>query len=257
MEHFYQCLFDPSEQVCWGLNKFGVDVEDVANFAARAKHVFFSINPLKDRRLDANVTCYRNILCEFDSGTIESQLKLIRESGLPYSTIVYSGGKSLHVIVSLQEPFTTEAEYRAQALAIYGKLGGRDVVDYKTQNPSRFSRTPGAIRDGIVQELIEVKGRVAMADVKAWAPITTIKYDVEALRVGKILKPTTNHFLLFGASNGNRNGALYSAALDMLRAGYNEEDIYNRGCRVSDLPLREIRATIKSARNTLNRTGEK
>lgn len=126
---------------------------------------FFHINPLKERVYGArggakeNIASYRNILIEWDSPdmTLRKQANLAARANLPYNTCTFSGGKSLHYIISLNEPFTNEAEYVYFARLIMSALGS----DISMSNVNRVSRTPNAIRssNGTVQELREVTGR--------------------------------------------------------------------------------------------------
>jgi hypothetical protein len=169
-------LFKRDDKICVG-NQFAVDVgsqpiEPVAEF--------FSINPLhgsldhkkeangairafksNGRRADLNVTSYNNFLFEIDSLPLDRQLQCFSDCGVPWATITYSGGKSYHAILSLEKspvtakPHTQEAvdEYKRIWQSICAVLTKRlnqplTLFDSACQNPSRLSRTPGAVRPG-------------------------------------------------------------------------------------------------------------
>lgn len=115
---------------------------------------FFVINPLKnlERRTLSNVAEYRNILLEFDQGTLEEQYSLLGKAGIPYSTLTFSGSKSLHALICLDQAIS-EKEYYALVEAIYQIV---PRLDPACKNANRLSRTPGAVRseNGVTQELL-------------------------------------------------------------------------------------------------------
>ncbi len=245
-DSFYNVLFNAKEKTCWSNTLFSTTLSPVET---PQKEQFFVINPMEDRRADSNVTSFRNILVEFDSGTIEMQHALLQTSGLPYSTLTFSGSKSLHAIISVEPAIKTEQEYRAIAKAIYAKLPGCDT---KVCNPSRFSRTPGAIRDnGEVQTLMHVRGRIPLEVLMAWiGPIELQKYEPEAVRTDKMLPIRVKAFLTYGAVEGSRNAALFSNACEMFRAGYSEEEVVNLVLNSPlDLSTKEIRQCVRSAKS--------
>jgi hypothetical protein len=104
-------------------------------------------------------------------------LKILEASKIPFSSIVYSGGKSYHAILSLSE--SLEVDYHTDEASKYyksiwqrlrakidrsGRMLGFDYpkgkssfVDGSCQNPSRLSRVPFENRDnGNIQELISL-----------------------------------------------------------------------------------------------------
>lgn len=124
------------------------------------KTQFFIINPLKEAKggnFLTNIAEHRNFLIEFDGGeTPEEQWKYVEEIRLPYSMCTYSGGKSLHFIVALDEKLDEETYYLYSKVLV-GIVKGAD----RLINPNRAARTPNAIRDnGNVQELIEAKAPI-------------------------------------------------------------------------------------------------
>lgn len=129
---------------------------------------FFCINPLKQAgKLELeNIAEYRNILVEMDTGSIEEQWKHIEGSKLPWTTCVYSGGKSLHFIISVEDGLGTLEFYNKIALIICKALG----ADTSTINPNRLSRLAGSVREdtGLEQELVEVRKSIRFADLLNW-----------------------------------------------------------------------------------------
>jgi hypothetical protein len=256
MKNFYDTLFNPNEYVCWGKTQFDTKVYKVEDYERYGNAQYFSINPLIETRLDACVTSYRNILCEFDKHSIFEQQKLLKNTELPYSTLTYSGGKSLHAIISLNTPVDSEEYYRALATAIYNKLGGKLVVDVNCKNPSRFSRTPGVFRpNGRLQELLEIKDRVSLQTLKSWigVEIEEPKRVVEIIGKRRILNGYTTRFLLEGAEDGEWNNTLFKAAIDMFKAGYQAEEVENMVFNINKKLFKDDRSTIKSAQRVVRR----
>jgi hypothetical protein len=90
---------------------------------------------------------------------------------MPYSTCVFSGGKSLHFIISLETPLESEEEYRCWWKAIFKIMGNRGAgLDKSTVNPSSFSRCPNAYREDKdqIQHLLKVNARVKNEVMASW-----------------------------------------------------------------------------------------
>lgn len=192
MKDFFNILFDEGEGVCTG-DAFATKV---SNYASPAP--FFSVNPLdplKDhaffmnekyseyepRRADLNVTSLRNFMFEMDSMPIEDQLKIFRNSDIPFTSIVYSGSKSYHAILSVDpscdfEPHTQEGidNYKQTWRRLAAKLdreaskmgykypdGKPSFIDHSCKNPSRLTRYPDYRRDnGNFQSLVMLTERM-------------------------------------------------------------------------------------------------
>lgn len=249
---FFDVLFDAGELTCFSDTLWDVELREAVSLPDSAEPQFFSINPMHTSRADSNVTSYRNILLEFDDRPVSEQLSLIKESGVPYSTLVYSGGKSIHAIISLKNPLSTVDEYRRVVAAIYKKFAG---IDRANSNPSRFSRVADSTRsNGERQELLDLKERASLEAVLAWTgPLETVKPTMNIVRSDRMMPLRVQHFLKFGAKAGERNGRLFQNSCEMFRAGFSEDEIYDMvAASPLDLPDREVRACIRSARKASN-----
>lgn len=137
---------------------------------------FFCINPLKERgRLTIeNIAEYRNILVEMDTGSIEEQWKKVEEAKLPWTTCVYSGGKSLHFIVSVIGGLKSLEFYTDIASVLVEGLG----ADMSSVNPNRLSRLAGSVREdtGLEQELVEVRRAITLNDMLLYFRTCPPKY---------------------------------------------------------------------------------
>ncbi len=284
---FFYTLFDENEYTSFARHQQGTKVYNIdeTHEAVAPWAVLFCINPLhgskdlnptedyhaedKPRRADANVLKYRNILIEMDSIPVEDQAIFIQKVGLPYTTSVFSGGKSIHYIISLQTPIESEKAYRKLVERIHRALGGKTVVDVACKNPSRFSRFPNGLREdknNAVQELISVGERIDNLVLEEWLLSKGVKeieersqrpvggYDnLTAHEYNNTISKTramngfTLNFIMCGAPEGERNLSLFKAACDLFKCGYDEDEVYDRLEGPSGLERIEVARTIKSA----------
>lgn len=268
-------LFDEGDSTCSTERPNGTAVSP-ASAAAQTTHQFVCINALdattdhepiqewhspdKPRRADANVTKLRTMLVEFDSIPLEKQVETVLASGLPYSVMTYSGGKSFHFLVCLVEPCKDRHDYAQLVARVYSALGGKLAgLDESTKNPSRLTRTPNAVRDnGVMQELIEVVGRVPRADLEAWldskgahkAPVKSFSIKPKLPGIPNWRSPLNTkslYFLSFGAPKGEWNQSCFKTACDMVRSGYTEDEIVSRMEKAFKTLDPNVYMTIKSA----------
>jgi hypothetical protein len=186
-------LFDLGESICSG-GLYDTNIEDGID---SVKDEFFCINPLSihdwefgekegrsfnvPRRADMNVTSFRNFLFEMDTITLYEQLEILRGCDIPWTSIVYSGGKSYHAILSLEQPLSgvhTDAgirTYKAVWAQLAAKINeysnslgyGSSVIDTSCKNPSRLSRVPFFVRStGIAQDLKHLGDRIGIDEFR-------------------------------------------------------------------------------------------
>lgn len=249
---YWKTLFDDDELVCISENCYGTALKNIPDIF-HTSYNFVSINPMHTKRADANVTCFRNILLEFDSIAPHEQLEII--TNIPHTTVVWSGGKSYHCIISLQEPCKTREEYDQLVRAIYNKV---PQVDKSAKNPSRFTRAPGVYREnGQEQTLVHVKTRVHRAELDAW--LGPVKEESKSRELKKRLplqlSLSTYKFLsngCYGEGTG-RNNMLFTAACDMCRASYSLSEAISMLLPCTDLREAEAIRTINSAYRTVKR----
>ena len=172
-EDFYNVLFESDEYT-----NFVSVINDKATgatpvFGVRpVGHRFFSINALlKDKtRKDIHVKSYRNFLFEMDKTPLEEQIPIFKAAKFPFTTVVFSGGKSYHFILSLETPLQERVQYDAiwkACAAVLKKFGGE--ADKATKNPTRLSRCPGVLREnGQEQTLKAVTRRIPNAELFQW-----------------------------------------------------------------------------------------
>ncbi len=112
------------------------------------------LNPLDGKgQSDMNVAAYRYVLIESDTLPKNEQERFYRRYELPIACLVDSAGKSVHAVVRIDAP--NEQEYRKRVNYLFRFLERHDFpVDSANKNPSRLSRMPGVMRNGVMQELL-------------------------------------------------------------------------------------------------------
>lgn len=178
---FLRVLFGNSDwQTCFTPDKKGTEIFPFPD----SEDLFFSINELdghrdhnptesyhrsdKPRRADHNVVCLRNFLIELDEMPISEQQDYVY-AHVPTTASVHSGGKSIHFIISLEEPLASIDDYREVAERLHLLLPKADPA---CKNPSRLSRLPGRIRPdtGKEQSLLQLGARIPNAALFALLP---------------------------------------------------------------------------------------
>jgi len=180
-QDFYNVLFNEDEHTCFGPTPFDTNSYPIIDGINSQLTKFFTINPLvKGRtRKGTNVRYHRNLMFEIDNIAVEDQARLIKQSGLPFSTATFSGGKSIHWIISLTQPLEDRVEYTAVWKACYAALLKCDIeADTATKDPARLSRCPGVIRDnGKEQKLLKVGSRIELEELVIWLESHSINWE--------------------------------------------------------------------------------
>lgn len=276
-KHYLDALFDADDYICLGATPFATNLAAICDLSLDPKDMagyeYVAVNPFKPgtKRLDANVSVFRNIVLEFDDAGLDDQAALIEELRIPYTTVTFSGGKSLHVVISLVQPCADRGQYDALVKDIYACV---PMADPTSKNPSRFTRLGGATRPtqggGIEQRIMDVGYRAAPADISSFlrrhsaAVMKSRAERAEQLRlelearanaeahpevIGD-LSLRTKDFLRLGAAAGGRNRELFYAACDFINQGYAPAEIHQKllaPSLKSGLTEFEIARTIESA----------
>jgi hypothetical protein len=279
-------FFKEGESFCISPNKYGynsVTKEDInkgvylqPHKGTNAKPVFcsldnatmLSLNPVKGERRDENVTALRSFLVEVDFGSLKEQYDYINSLKMPYSVAIFSGNKSIHFGIVLDDDLPDLDSYKVIAEWI---LRIADKADQMTKNPTRCIRFPNVIRKetGRLQKLLEVKGKVSYADLSTWLK----KHPDKDPRIEYNLKKRTSEVyyedvteipawvlekLKFGVNEGNgRNNEWFIIFTHFAKAGLTEDEmVYKLEEYFSperDFTLREWKTIAKSACRTINR----
>jgi hypothetical protein len=157
---------------------------------------------------------------------------------MPYSVCVYSGNKSLHFGITLDEDLGSIETYKFYAKYI---LNIMSQADQNTKNPSRSIRIPGAMRDGKKQALVSMGSRIPIGTLKDWLSKFPGEMPVqeEVKRAAKsvivdmkdlayALKPWMRKALYDGIRAGvqnGRNATWYAIGCELSLLGYGHTDI--------------------------------
>jgi len=116
-------------------------------------YVSINANNGKNRKAESIVK-YRHCLIEFDESTMAEQWAIIKRSGLPTSSIIKSGSRSLHAWVEI---WAANAKEFAERVDFIYKHLEHSKPDPANKDAGRLSRLPGAMRTatGQQQELVE------------------------------------------------------------------------------------------------------
>ena len=254
-QDFFKLLFNPGELVCVQNTQYAtqpVPLEEVLSGTVKLvpsdpkkaeKHtkivssdqiILTALNPMKGPRSDKNVEKYRSFLVELDVGSIKEQINTIKYLKMPFTAQVFSGNKSIHTVITLDEDLRSESQYRLLAKWIFAII---TTADDHCENPSRCVRIPEVYREpGKKQRLIKLKKRVTHAELFAWlnrwphlAPKPKTKKIIPKGEGGyeKLsrwalyqLKNSIKNGMKF--KNGRSNG-WHALAYDFALAGYTEE----------------------------------
>jgi len=119
-----------------------------------SRGAYVRVNPCLDETgSDSGVSAFRHVLVEMDEKTKDEQWTILKDSKLPLSVVIDSGGKSLHGWVRVEA--ANKEEWGERRDVVYRHLEALGI-DPKNKNASRFSRLAGVMRDGNEQRLVAI-----------------------------------------------------------------------------------------------------
>jgi hypothetical protein len=175
---YLENLFDSHEHIWFG-NRYASKKNAIPLSEALIKiplmppthdGAFVALNPAREMGAELkkeNIEAYRNILVEIDTiAGINEQTDFLKRSRVPFTSLVYTGNRSVHAVISLAEPLLMDPVfYRNVHKAICKKLAW--VSDQATNGPQATTKLPGLFRINHTtqvateQKLIELKPRVS------------------------------------------------------------------------------------------------
>ena len=249
----------PLEQAMEGqLTLMGQAEGQKDNICQSSDLILCSVNPIKGPRLDCNVTAYRTFLIEIDTGSIPVQIATLKHLKMPWSAQIFSGGKSVHTAIILDEDLPNEKTYRNVFQWIFNIA---TMIDKNCVNPSRMIRIPGAYREpGKKQRLIQLKKRITHKELFGWLntyehlrPVGKPKREIVAGQADydKLSKWAKNMMIRGINFKHGRNITWFGLAAKFAEAGFTEEEaIQELGKRFEeeyDFKEKEWLLTIASA----------
>lgn len=193
-----------------------------------------AINPISGFRRDDNVTAYRSFMVELDDGPLSEQMDYITKSGLPYSICVFSGNKSLHFGIVLEQDLPSESLWRDVAEWILNIL---DKADPMTKNPTRSIRFPNNTRPNgkkQLQSLVRFNGKVKYNELAVWLqkypehnPAEKRKHEVSIVpkTINGIPQWVLNKLVNGIDESKGRNNEWFGIAMELAKAGYDGDEI--------------------------------
>lgn len=137
----------------WISNHFTPPISSMWN-SPDSRGAYVRVNPCLDQSgTDSGVASFRHVLVEMDEKTKDEQWTILKESKLPMSVVIDSGGKSLHGWVRVDA--ANKEEWGERRDVVYRHLEAMGI-DPKNKNASRFSRLAGVMRDGKEQKLLAI-----------------------------------------------------------------------------------------------------
>lgn len=237
-DEFLKVLFDEDDNVAWGKNdQYACRPHYPWPMFLHTEDVKFCINPLSTWRDGKHTTAINSLLFEMDyrkvNGEeelipIKEQIKLFELSGIPYTTMVYSGGKSIHVIVRFTEQLD-EKWFENTWKAIEKALTKNGCwIDPATMKIPQLSRVPNSIRDvdikddegnvvgskQVKQTLIFIKERVSMLEMTEWLKENDVVIEEPKVRKNSVYIPNAN--------DGVVDKEKFTAAYNMYKKKYGE-----------------------------------
>lgn len=273
---FLSTLFDEGEEVCVSHNEYGYkSVPQSALFDSeltlhsnqkdktyliRPEEInLVSINAIKGARNDSNVTTLRSFLVEIDTMALDKQMSYVEEKQMPYSVAVFSGNKSIHFGITVDEPYESLSVWKFVNKWI---LNIMSEADQQTLNPSRSIRFPNNLRNNgkkLKQYLIKNNGRIKKEVLNIWLnkhPDKQPKIEKPRQPKGRLLNINNipswvKHFYDNGVTT-ERNKTWFSIACWFAEHGNIDEETFmdiwsNVFNEEFDFSRREWEITIKSA----------
>lgn len=195
--------------------------------------ILSAINPINGWRRDENVTAYRTFMIECDDMPLKKQWEYVNKMKFPFSYCCYSGGKSLHFALVLDEDIVSENVYKFTYEWI---LNIMKEADQQTKNPSRSVRFPGNIRreTGKKQKLLHMGERISPNKLRDWLnmfpnekPIVKEKVKIKhSVPNYDGIKPWAKKALAKGVHNldGSRNQTWMAIGCEFALNGYDLDD---------------------------------
>lgn len=232
------------EREVWKTYRPSVLVEDVPNSTN-----LIGINPITGpTRKDSAVTAFRSFLVEMDGGTIKEQMEIVKKAEMPFSSCVFSGGKSLHFCITLNQDLPSVEIYRFFSEWI---LNSMPMADQGTGNPSRGTRYPETKRHdtGRMQKAVILGERISLNKLKGFLAKHPDKVPVEKNHNMDDFEPrdrnplAADSWFTKGMAEGfdfsiGRNNRWFSIGIQIGKCGYdfNEfaEDMQSKGIFVEE-----------------------
>lgn len=154
---------------------------------------FEVLNELKDclNRRDDNCIQHTRFLFEMDNVSLEEQISYLRRNKEYITRCVYSGSKSLHMIIQFPDDWesTCKDNYK-EIWHIINQILFDRKCDYACSNPSRLTRRPNALRHDTnkIQKLLYNQPEIRLSDDIIDRIIVTLRQKQRQKRLFKAIR---------------------------------------------------------------------
>ena len=134
-----------------------------------SSYEFEVLNELKDclNRRDSNCIQHTRFLFEMDNVSLEEQLTYLKRNKEYITRCVYSGSKSLHMIIQFPDDWESTCKDNYKDIwQILNTILFDSKCDYACSNPSRLTRRPNALRHDTnkIQKLLYNQPEIRLSD---------------------------------------------------------------------------------------------
>ena len=134
-----------------------------------SSYEFEVLNELKDclNRRDSNCIQHTRFLFEMDNVSLEEQLTYLKRNKEYITRCVYSGSKSLHMIIQFPDDWETTCKDNYKDIwQILNQILFDSKCDNACANPSRLTRRPNALRHDTnkIQKLLYNQPEIRLSD---------------------------------------------------------------------------------------------
>ena len=158
-----------------------------------SSYEFEVLNELKDclNRRDDNCIQHTRFLFEMDNVSLEEQLTYLRRNKEYITRCVYSGSKSLHMIIQFPNDWETTCKDNYKDIwHILNTILFERKCDYACSNPSRLTRRPNALRHDTnkIQKLLYNQPEIRLSDDILDRIIVTLRQKQRQKRLFKAIR---------------------------------------------------------------------
>ena len=158
-----------------------------------SSYEFEVLNELKDyvNRRDDNCIQHTRFLFEMDNVSIQEQLTYLKTNKDYITRCVYSGSKSLHMIIQLPDDWESTCKDNYKDIwQILNTILFDSKCDYACSNPSRLTRRPNALRHDTnkIQKLLYNQPEIRLSDDIIDRIIVTLRQKQRQKRLFKAIR---------------------------------------------------------------------
>jgi hypothetical protein len=207
---------------------------------------FFAINPVKqinDTRKSENISVMKNFLFESDTLSMEKQKELLKERKDIISMATYSGNKSIHFVIQIEDPPETIEQYHYVWRLLKDKYF--PYADTQCNDSIRLTRTPNSVRNDTNKRQLLLFNTLQPLNIQ-WKPLynTIQMYKDMSIEYRKTIPIRRNETLTYEAEcilegdypKGERDEIIRIGLPYLFYNGYTLEEILENNMKIRNNP---------------------